>query len=59
MGDITLEPIPQESDNYSDFDPLGSVGEVTLEPSAIRRVQQEQLQSIRDRIKESEAKWHE
>lgn len=65
MGDITLEPIPQESDNCSGFDPLGSqhvhqrsVGEVTLEPSAIRRVQQEQLQSIRDRIKESEAKWH-
>uniref|UniRef100_A0A9J7YKI2 LIM domain 7b n=1 Tax=Cyprinus carpio carpio TaxID=630221 RepID=A0A9J7YKI2_CYPCA len=66
MGDITLEPIPQESDNCSSFDPLGShhvhqrsVGEVTLEPSAIQRVQQEQLQSIRDRIKESEAKWHE
>ncbi|KAL1282218.1 hypothetical protein QQF64_001021, partial [Cirrhinus molitorella] len=66
MGDITLEPIPQESDNCSGFDPLGSrhvhqrsVGEVTLEPSAIQRVQHEQLQSIRDRIKESEAKWHE
>ncbi|XP_059408450.1 LIM domain only protein 7-like isoform X2 [Carassius carassius] len=66
MGDIPLEPIPQESDNCSSFDPLGSrhvhhgsVGEVTLEPSAIHRVQQEQLQSIRDRIKESEAKWHE
>lgn len=66
MGDIPLEPIPQESDNCSSFDPLGSrhvhqksVGEVTLEPSAIQRVQQEQLQSIRDRIKESEAKWHE
>ncbi|XP_042572408.1 LIM domain only protein 7b isoform X2 [Cyprinus carpio] len=65
MGDITLEPIPQESDNCSSFDQLGSrhshqrsVGEVTLDPSAIRRVQQEQLQSIRDRIKESEAKWH-
>ncbi|KAI2668403.1 LIM domain only protein 7 [Labeo rohita] len=24
MGDITLEPIPQESDNCSGFDPLGS-----------------------------------
>ncbi|XP_026129606.1 LIM domain only protein 7 isoform X2 [Carassius auratus] len=66
MGDIPLEPIPQESDHCSSFDPLGShrvhqssVGEVTLEPSAIQRVQQEQLQSIRDRIKESEAKWHE
>ncbi|XP_016297976.1 LIM domain only protein 7-like [Sinocyclocheilus anshuiensis] len=66
MGDITLEPIPQESNNCSSFDPLGSrhvhlrsVGEVTLEPSAIQRVQREQLQSIRDRIKESEAKWHE
>ncbi|XP_073699244.1 LIM domain only protein 7b isoform X2 [Garra rufa] len=66
MGDITLAPIPQESDNCSGFDPLGSrlvhqrsVGEVTLEPSAIKRVQQVQLQSIRARIKESEAKWHE
>ncbi|KAF4118647.1 hypothetical protein G5714_000698 [Onychostoma macrolepis] len=66
MGDITLEPIPQESDTCSSFDQLGSrhvhqrsVGKVTLDPSAIQRVQQEQLQSIRDRIKESEAKWHE
>lgn len=66
MGDITLEPIPQESDNCLSCDPLGarhvhqrSVGELTLEPSALQRVQQEQLQSIRVRIKESEAKWHE
>lgn len=66
MGDITLEPIPQESDTCSSFDQLGSrhvhqrsVGEVTLDPSAIQRVQREQLQGIRDRIKESEAKWHE
>ncbi|XP_043088660.1 LIM domain only protein 7b isoform X12 [Puntigrus tetrazona] len=65
-GDITLEPIAQESDTCSSFDMLGSrhvhqrsVGEVTLDPSAIQRVQQEQLQSIRDRIKESEARWHE
>ncbi|XP_067259776.1 LIM domain only protein 7b isoform X2 [Chanodichthys erythropterus] len=66
MGDVTLESIPQESDNCSSFDPLGSchvhqrsVGELTLEPSAIQRVQQEQLQNIRARMKESEAKWHE
>ncbi|KAK7166165.1 hypothetical protein R3I93_006059 [Phoxinus phoxinus] len=66
MGDIPLEPIPQESDNCSSFDPLGSrhvhqrsVGELTLEPSAIQRVQQEQLQNMRARMKESEAKWHE
>lgn len=66
MGDMTLEPIPQESDNCSSFDPLGSrhvhqrsVGGLTLEPSAIQRVQQEQLQNIRARMKESEAKWHE
>ncbi|XP_016430682.1 LIM domain only protein 7b isoform X4 [Sinocyclocheilus rhinocerous] len=66
VGDITLEPIPQESDTCSSFDQMGSrhihqrsVGEVTLDPSAIQRIQQEQLQSIRDRIKESEAKWHE
>ncbi len=66
MGDITLDPIPQESDTCSSFDQLGprhvlqrSVGEVTLDPSAIQRVQREQLLSIRDRIKESEAKWHE
>ncbi|CAM4486516.1 unnamed protein product [Leuciscus chuanchicus] len=66
MGDIPLEPIPQESDNCSSFDPLGSrhvhqrsVGELTLEPSAIKRVQQEQLQNMRARMKESEAKWHE
>ncbi|XDV15215.1 hypothetical protein PO909_015343 [Leuciscus waleckii] len=66
MGDIPLEPIPQESDNFSSFDPLGSrhvhqrsVGELTLEPSAIKRVQQEQLQNMRARMKESEAKWHE
>uniref|UniRef100_A0A671MXI8 LIM domain only protein 7-like n=1 Tax=Sinocyclocheilus anshuiensis TaxID=1608454 RepID=A0A671MXI8_9TELE len=66
MGDVTLEPIPQESDTCSSFDQMGSrhihqrsVGEVTLDPSAIQRIQQEQLQSIRDRIKESEAKWHE
>ncbi|XP_057188227.1 LIM domain only protein 7b isoform X3 [Triplophysa rosa] len=66
MGDITLEPIPQESDNCSSFDQLGSrhvhqrsVGELTLEPSALQRVQREQLQSIRVRMKENEAKWHE
>ncbi|XP_048052938.1 LIM domain only protein 7b isoform X2 [Megalobrama amblycephala] len=66
MGDVTLESIPQESDNCSSFDPLGSClvhqrsfGELTLEPSAIQRVQQEQLQNIRARMKESEAKWHE
>ncbi|XP_039505537.1 LIM domain only protein 7b isoform X13 [Pimephales promelas] len=66
MGDIPLDPIPQESDNCSSFDRLGSrhvhqrsVGELTLEPSAIQRVQHEQLQNIRARMKESEAKWHE
>ncbi|KAA0722227.1 LIM domain only protein 7 [Triplophysa tibetana] len=66
MGDITLEPIPQESDNCSSFDSLGSqhvhqrsVGELTLEPSALQRVQHGQLQSIRVRMKENEAKWHE
>lgn len=66
MGDITLEPIPQESDTCSSFDQLGprhvhqrSVEEVTLDPSAIQRVQREQLLSIRDRIKESQEKWHE
>ncbi|XP_067297497.1 LIM domain only protein 7b [Pseudorasbora parva] len=66
MGDITLEPIPQESDNCSSFDPQGSrhvhprsVGELTLEPSAIQRVRHEQLENIRTRMKESEAKWHE
>ncbi|XP_052401783.1 LIM domain only protein 7b isoform X11 [Carassius gibelio] len=66
MGDIPLEPIPQESDTCFSFDQLESqhshqrsVGEVTLDPSAIRRVQHEQLQSFRDRIKEGEAKWHE
>ncbi|XP_056594009.1 LIM domain only protein 7b isoform X2 [Triplophysa dalaica] len=66
MGDITLEPIPQESDNCSSFDSLGSrhvhqrsVGELTLEPSALQSVQQGQLQSIRVRMKENEAKWHE
>ncbi|XP_051983500.1 LIM domain only protein 7-like [Xyrauchen texanus] len=65
MGDITLEPIPQESDNCSNLDLLGSrhvhqrsVGELTLEPSAMQRVQQEQLQSIQVRMRESEAKWH-
>lgn len=65
MGDITLEPIPQESDNCSNFDPLGSrlvhqrsVGGLILDPTALQRVQQEQLQNIRVRMKESEAKWH-
>ncbi|XP_051755527.1 LIM domain only protein 7b isoform X7 [Ctenopharyngodon idella] len=66
MGDVTLEPIPQESDNCSSFDPLGSrhvhqrsFGKLSLEPSAKQRFQEEQLQNIRARMKESEAKWHE
>ncbi|XP_073801433.1 LIM domain only protein 7b isoform X23 [Danio rerio] len=66
MGDITLEPIPQESDNSSSFDSLGplhvhqrSDEELSLDPSALQRVQYEQLQHIRQRMKENEAKWHE
>ncbi|XP_051559101.1 LIM domain only protein 7-like isoform X2 [Myxocyprinus asiaticus] len=62
MGDIALEPIPQESDNCSNLDLLGSrhvhqrsVGELT----PMQGVQQEQLQGIRVRMKENEAKWHE
>ncbi|TRY54369.1 hypothetical protein DNTS_011130 [Danionella cerebrum] len=66
MGDIPLEPIPQEADNCSSFESLGScsvqqrsVEEMTLDPLTLQMVQREQFLSMRNRIKESEAKWHE